>query len=154
MIRALRPADLPAIKAIVNSVNLFPADLLDEMTAAHFADSGSSDLWFVSVDQEPVAVAYVAPERMTSGTWNNFLLAVAKDHHGKGHGLALLRHVETATRARGGHLLLVETSGLPEFARTRGFYGSVAGYANVGLIPDFYQPGEDKIIFAKALTNR
>jgi ribosomal protein S18 acetylase RimI-like enzyme len=88
---------------------------------------------------------------MTSGTWNNLLLAVAADSHGRGIGAALLAEVEHQLRALQAHLLLVETSDQPAFARTRRFYAHV-GYAETGRIADFYQPGEGKVIFVKSLA--
>ena len=42
------------------------------------------------------------------------------------------------------------TSGLPSFERTRGFY-RLCGYDEEARIRDFYQAGEDKIVFRKAL---
>jgi ribosomal protein S18 acetylase RimI-like enzyme len=53
--------------------------------------------------------------------------------------------------ARGVRLLLVETSGLPAFEGTRGFYRA-RGYAEEARIRDFYQAGEDKIVFRKLLA--
>ena len=61
-----------------------------------------------------------------------------------------MRHVEQALAARGGRVLLVETSGLPGFERTRAFYRKL-GYDEEARIREFYQAGEDKVVFRKAL---
>lgn len=150
-IRPMQPDDLTAAKAIIDSVGLFPSELLDDMVAGHFADPGSGEIWLVAEEDHVTGLIYTAPERMTVGTWNNLLLAVSADGHGRGIGGALLSAVEEKLRATDAHLLLVETSGLPDFARTRRFYAH-AGYRDVGVIADFYQPGEAKHIFAKSLT--
>lgn len=47
-------------------------------------------------------------------------------------------------------VLLVETSELPEFERTRAFYRT-NGYAEETRIREFYAAGEDKVVFWKAL---
>jgi ribosomal protein S18 acetylase RimI-like enzyme len=47
-------------------------------------------------------------------------------------------------------VLLVHTSGLPAFARTRAFYRR-AGYAEEARIRAFYAAGEDEVVFWKAL---
>lgn len=88
---------------------------------------------------------------MTEGTWNLYLRAVHPDRQGQGHGTLLLRHVEQELRARGERVLLVETSGLPNFERTRAFYRK-CGFEPEACIRDFYKAGEDKIIFRKALS--
>ncbi len=98
----------------------------------------------------PIGVAYYAPERMTSGTWNVLLIAVHPAHEGSGCGTALMRHVEADLAAHGARVVLVETSGLPEFERTRAFYRGI-GYHQEARIRDFYDAGEDKIVFSKAL---
>jgi ribosomal protein S18 acetylase RimI-like enzyme len=150
-IRRLVPADLPAIKAVIDATGLFPSDMLDDMTRDYLAVSDGPDIW-LTVDLEgPAGVAYVAPERMTDGAWNLYLIAIDPGHQGRGHGSAVLRHVEGMLAARGARILLVETSGLPAFAATRAFYGA-NGYDAEGRIRDFYAAGDDKLIFRRALT--
>lgn len=60
-------------------------------------------------------------------------------------------HVERDLTARGARILLVKTSGVPEFARTRRFYGGL-GYDEEARIRDFYEDGDDKVVFRKALA--
>ena len=54
------------------------------------------------------------------------------------------------TSARGERVLLIETSGLGSFERTRDFYRT-QGYDDEARIREFYGAGDDKIIFRKAL---
>jgi hypothetical protein len=50
------------------------------MLDAHFTDNNQSqDIWLTDDDRKPVGMAYVAPERMTEGTWNMYLIAVHPD---------------------------------------------------------------------------
>jgi ribosomal protein S18 acetylase RimI-like enzyme len=149
-IRPVTPDDVPALKAVIDANGLFPSDMLDDMVAGYFDGDASDGFWLTVDDGGPVAVAYCAPERMTQGTWNLLLIAVHPGRQGQGRGAALLRHVEQALAARGERVLLVETSGLPSFKRTRAFYRK-CGYDEEARIRDFYQAGEDKIVFRKAL---
>jgi ribosomal protein S18 acetylase RimI-like enzyme len=61
-----------------------------------------------------------------------------------------MAHAEADLEARGGRVLLVETSGLEKFARTRAFYRFI-GYDEEARIREFYAAGEDKVVFRKAL---
>lgn len=150
-IRPVRPDDVGALKGVIDATGLFPADLLDEMLAGYLAAGhAGDDLWLTVDDGGPVAVAYAAPERMTSGTWNLYLIAVHPTRQREGVGAVLLRHIEDALGGRGERVLLVETSGLPAFARTRAFYRR-HGYAEEARIREFYAAGEDKVVFRKAL---
>ena len=63
-----------------------------------------------------------------------------------------MRHVEQALAADGQRLVLVETSGLPSFEKTRAFYKKL-GYNEEARIREFYQTGEDKIVFRKAVKS-
>jgi ribosomal protein S18 acetylase RimI-like enzyme len=149
-IRPMERGDLSAMKLIIDGTGLFPADMLDDMVSAFFDDAHTTDMWFVVAHEAIMALAYCAPERMTGGTWNLYLIAVDPACQGQGVGAALMRHVETVLTARGERLLLVETSGLPEFERTRQFYLK-NGYSLEARIRGFYAAGEDKIVFHKAL---
>jgi ribosomal protein S18 acetylase RimI-like enzyme len=151
-IRPVTPADVPALKSVIDGTGLFPSEMLDGMLAGYFAGDGASEeFWLTYEDRgDPIAVAYCAPERLTQGTWNLYLIAVHSDHQGRGVGAAMMRHVEELLAARGERVLLVETSGLPDFERTRAFYRKL-GYDEEARIREFYQAGEDKIVFRKAL---
>jgi ribosomal protein S18 acetylase RimI-like enzyme len=149
-IRPLHSADLPAIKAVIDATGLFPSDMPDEMTAGYLAAPGGPEIWLTVDLSGPVGVAYVAPERMAEGASNLYLIAIHPDVQAKGHGAALLRAIEAMLAAQGDRILLVETSGLAEFAATRGFYRR-NGYTEEARIRDFYAAGEDKVIFCKAL---
>jgi ribosomal protein S18 acetylase RimI-like enzyme len=149
-IRALTRDDMAAVRGVIDATGLFPGELLDDMTAGFFNGEAGDDFWLTLDEGGPLAVAYCAVERMTSGTWNLLLIAVHPDFQGQGRGAGLLRHIESTLAARSGRLLLVETSGLPDFERTRSFYRT-CGYNTEACIRDFYQAGEDKIVFRKAL---
>jgi ribosomal protein S18 acetylase RimI-like enzyme len=85
---------------------------------------------------------------MTDGTYNLLLIAV---RHGQGVGAALMAAIEADLAARGARVLLVETSGLPVFERTRRFYRHI-GYDEEARIREFYAAGEDKVLSRKALS--
>lgn len=154
MIRPTTAADVPAVLALAVASGLFPPQGTDELagvlTSSLDGSLGSDHCWVTDDDAGPVGVAYFAPERMTSGTWNLYMIAVHPDRQGKGRGAALVRHVEELLAARGERLLLVDTSSLPEFDGTRAFYRR-CGYEPEARIRDFYKPGEDKITFRKVL---
>jgi ribosomal protein S18 acetylase RimI-like enzyme len=150
LIRPIVRADLPALKRIIASTDLFPPDMLDGMMEGHWNGSSHPALWLTYGDPHPLAIAYAAPEPMTDGCWNLYLIAVHADHHGQGIGQALMRYVEDTLAVEGVRVLLVETSGDDGFARTRNFYRQ-SHYEEEARIREFYQAGEDKIIFRKAL---
>ena len=112
-----------------------------------------STIWLTNADGEACLVGYSARERMTDGTWNILLMAVCPTVQGRGHGGLLLRTIETELRRRDARVVLVETSGLDAFARTRSFYRE-CGYEQEARIREFYAAGEDKIVFRKALADQ
>ena len=150
-IRPVTADDVPALVELIDSTGLFPGEYLPDMVAPFLEQANTTDAWFVMTrDDAPVAVAYVVPERLTQGTYNLLLIAVHARHQGAGLGRALMTHVEKHLAASDGRLLLVETSGLPDFERTRQFYLQ-NGYGIEARIRDFYQQGEDKVVFWKVL---
>ncbi|MEM7391398.1 MAG: GNAT family N-acetyltransferase, partial [Verrucomicrobiota bacterium] len=112
---------------------------------------GEHDAWFTD-DHEghPVGVAYLAPEKMTHGTWNLYWIAVAPDYQRQGRGKALLDHIQTWLIERKQRILIVETAGVDDFDYVRQFYAD-HGFEAEARIRDFYEDGVDKVIFRKAL---
>lgn len=151
--RAITKSDLNDLKEVIDSTELFPADLLDEMTERFFLHSNTPDIWLTKeVNQKPIVVAYCAPERMTEGTFNLYLIAVHRNFQGQGFGSEIMSYVENHLRDIGARILIVETSSLPDFELTRQFYDKL-GYNREAVIKEFYQKGEDKIVFWKKLND-
>ena len=147
--RAVTPGDVVALRAVIDATGLFPGAMLNDMLAGYFAGA-SDDIWLTNAAGEACLVGYCVPERMTEGTWNVLLMAVCPAVQGRGYGGLLLRTIETELRTRHARVVLVETSGLETFARTRRFYRE-CGYEEEARIREFYSAGEDKIVFRKAL---
>ena len=120
------------------------------MLFEYFNNEASSDLWLTYEQEIPVSIAYVAPEKMTEGTWNIYLIAVHPDFQSQGIGTVMIEKIEKLLTEKGERILLVETSGLDSFAKTRSFYDQCA-FQQEAKIRDFYQAGEDKIVFRKSL---
>jgi len=119
-IRSVVTKDIPAIKDIIDSTELFPSELLDHMFEED--SDPASGFWITYDITGPVAVSYVAPEPMTSGTYNLLLIAVHKNSQSAGIGQD----------------------------RTRQFY-ELRGYENEARIRDYYDIGDDKVVFRKVL---
>jgi len=153
-IRPCVATDLPAVKAVIEATELFPSEALDDMMSFDPPPGPAEpprEFWLVHDDGHgATAVAYCAPERMATGTWNALLLAVHPDQQGTGIGAALMAYIENLLGTRGERVLLVETSGTADFERTRGFYLQI-GYEREASIRDYYDAGDDKIVFRKAL---
>jgi ribosomal protein S18 acetylase RimI-like enzyme len=86
----------------------------------------------------------------TVGTYDLYWVVVDPRAQGRGVGRALMRGAEDAARAAGGRMMLVETAGKPSYAATRAFYDRI-GYSVVARVPDFYAPGDDKLIYRYVL---
>lgn len=149
-IRPITQADLLMLIEVVNSTELFPGEMLIEMTMPFF-NSEDESFWLTYESAgKPVAVTYCAPEQMTEGTWNLYLIAVHTDFQDKGIGGVLMNFIEAKLKKEQQRILLVETSGLEEFARTRNFYTKL-NYTEEARIREFYAVGEDKVVFWKKL---
>jgi ribosomal protein S18 acetylase RimI-like enzyme len=102
-------------------------------------------------DDVAAGVAYFQPVAATDGTWTLLMIAVHPEQQGQGRGSVLLREVENQLRRQQQRLLLVETSGVPDFALTRAFYDK-AGYGVEARVRDYYAAGDDMVLYRKALA--
>ncbi|MBX2871574.1 MAG: GNAT family N-acetyltransferase [Saprospiraceae bacterium] len=150
-IRPVERRDLPTLKLILDNTGLFPSSMLEDMIADYFDNPDSTDIWFTfEAEGHPVSLAYCAPERMTNGTYNLYAIAVHTEQQGRGIGTQMMQYIEDLLRQQGHRILIVETSGLADYDRTRTFYRKCQ-YTQEATIRAFYEEGEDKIIFWKKL---
>ena len=150
-IRSVKKEDIDALKSVLDSSELFPSEMLDDMIADYLTNPSSSDIWFTTIiDNTPISIGYCAPERMTEGTYNLYAIAVTKAFQGKGIGSNMMTYIENLLREKGHRILIVETSGKTEFKNTRQFYLN-CDYVQQAVIPEFYEAGDDKVVFGKKL---
>lgn len=152
MIRETTHTDSDALLAMIKDSGQF-----DDQGLAHvnekldnYLAGNSEDFWLTADDGEPVGFAYCAPELVTDGTWNLLMLWTRSDRHGQGHGSALVAYVEKILTEKGVRLLIVETSGLPNFETARSFYDK-SGFTKEARIRNFFADGDDKIVYIKSL---
>lgn len=149
--RLLAATDTAGVEHVLETSGLFPPGLLGPMVAPYL-NGAAQDIWLVATRANTiVGFAYAAPERMTDGTWNLLAIAVDEVAQGQGIGRQIVAHLEQLLLAQMQRLLLVETSGRPDYDATRRFYRTL-GFAEVARIPNFYQKGEDKVMFVKLLN--
>lgn len=154
-IRWTLPQDRQAIIAFTNDTGYFlpneitvATEVLDEALKA--GENGHYQSFTVTVGDEPAGWVCYGPTPCTLGTYDIYWIAVSPRFQGHGLGRALLEHAEAQVRRVQGRVLVLETSGRPLYQSTRGFY-LAAGYREVARVPEFYAPGDDRVIYAKYL---
>lgn len=105
------------------------------------------------VDDQDLAIGYIChgPTPMAQGTFDLYWIAVDPDFQEQGAGSKLVGFLEEGVKARGGRMILADTSTVPQYEKTQRFYVK-NGFQQVARIPDYYQPGNDRITFCRRLT--
>jgi len=160
IIRPLVAGDRSGVFRILeNAGNFTPAEvgialeLIDEWLEL---GEHSGYLTYVLEGRDPEkseVLGYVCfgPTPLTESTFDLYWIAVDKSKHRGGVGKRLLKFSEEEVIRRGGKMLLIETSSQETYGGTIQFYERT-GYELVGKIPEYYKPGDDKLIFAKRLV--
>jgi ribosomal protein S18 acetylase RimI-like enzyme len=150
-IRPTQLEDILALKDVLDSMELFPSEMLPDMVSDFLGDDESHDVWLTcEMEGKAKGFCYAVTEKLTDGTWNMLALAVHPSMQGKGIGSAVVKHLETTLLERGQRVLIAETSGTQEFESTREFYRK-NGFFEEARIRDFWAAGNDKIVFWKKL---
>ena len=150
-IRPTQASDVPELQLVLGATDLFPAQMLPELIAGYLANDDQSEIWLTcEKDGRAIGFCYCVPEQMAEGAWNMLAIAVMPGEQSQGCGGALTQTLEAELTKQGQRILIADTSGTPAFARTRAFY-LANGYSQEARIRDFWAPGDDKIVFWKAL---
>ncbi len=72
------------------------------------------------------------------------------NHQRMGLGLRLLELSEQAIGRMGGKRIYIETSGRPQYVPTRKFYER-CGYVEDAVMKDFYDDGDDKVVYVRKI---
>jgi ribosomal protein S18 acetylase RimI-like enzyme len=159
MIRPTIPADVPRLIELSAATGLFrPEEIValgevldDYFTTEILAGDAATHCCFTSEQNgQIIGYVYLAVAEMSEAAWHVWWIAVDPAIHKRGAGRALMHFAEDEARKRGGRVMFVETSGIPEYELTRTFYLK-NGYEREAVLRDFYRDGDDMVIFRKRL---
>ena len=152
-LRPLAAADRRRIEEITRAVRVFRDDELPvALEVFDGAVAGSPDYTALGAVLDGRLVGWICwgPTPCTLGTYDLYWMAVDPSAQGAGIGSVLLRAME-GRLAGSARLIVVETAGRPDYRPTRSFY-EARGYRRAAVIPDFYAPGDDQVVYLKTLT--
>ncbi len=154
MIRPMRPPDKAPVLDLVRATDMFtPAEVAvaEELIDVYLNVPDQKDYKIVVVEDDRGAVAgYLTwgPTPLAEDAYDLYWMAVAPAEQGRGRGKALVRWLEDEVGKLHGRMIVIETSSQPRYEPTRQFYLKL-DYKEVARIPDFYKPGDDRVIYAK-----
>lgn len=153
-----RASDVPALRRLVESTEVFyPAEIeiALELLEERLRRGARSGYEFIFAERARELLGYCAwgAVPLTNGSYDLYWIAVAPEAQGLGIGRLLMRAAELEVGKLGGGRLYIETSSREAYGRTRRFYRA-AGYRQAARLPDFYAPGDDKLVFVKRVRGR
>jgi ribosomal protein S18 acetylase RimI-like enzyme len=154
-IRDIQPADRSLIIGVTDETGAFLPDeliVVGEIIDEYFHDPQGSGYYFLIAEHDGDFAGYLCygPTPLTHGAWDMYWCAVSPGLHGQGIAGSLFTMAAGHIKSLGGRLILIETSSNPNYKAARSLYITL-GYKHVSTIPDFYNHGDNKETFWKAL---
>jgi len=148
-------ADRENVRRILESTGFFYPEEIEvgvELVDDHLASGVESGYRFLFAEKGGETLGYTCfgPIACTRSAFNIYWIAVHNAHRGKKIGRELLARTEQIIARLGGDQVHVETSNRPQYKPTRAFYEN-NGYRRAAVLPDFYAPGDDKVMYVKHL---
>ena len=148
IIRPFETSDRAAISSLLADSAAFSDE--EVRVALEMLDSGDYTVFALEMNGAVSGYACIGRTPLTLTTWHLYWICVHSRVQHRGAGRALQQHVEEFIRSQKGERLVLETSGRPDYERTRRFYDR-AGYQQAGRIRDYYKPDDDCVFYFKVL---
>lgn len=150
------PGDEASVRRLAIATGFFRPDEVEvacELVRDRLTQGASSGYEFVLADRPEgglLGYACFGPIACTIGSVDLYWIIVDPSAQGLGLGRALMAEVERTVLRGGGRRVYIETSSLPKYAPTQRFYDR-CGYTLEARLSDFYQPGDDKLVYSKVI---
>jgi len=149
--------DLDQIRGILSASSVFTADEEHEILncVEHYLREPEGDEFLTYVHAVDGIVAGFISLGLGLGnkTYEVYWICVSPVHQGNGVGTKLLTFAESYAMRAEARILFVETSSKKEYGRARTLYEH-GGYALSAVVRDYFDDGDDKVIYAKKLSSR
>jgi ribosomal protein S18 acetylase RimI-like enzyme len=149
--------DVTRVRALAAATGMFNAaeiEVAASLVVERLAKGAASECHFIFAERgaELAGFACYGPIAGTQDSFDLYWIAVAPSEQGRGLGAELYARAEAAMGAARAKHIYVETSCSDRYAPTRGFYQRL-GFAEQARLPDFYAPGDGKVIYVKTLLD-
>lgn len=153
----IRPAletDWPQVGRLLRATGVFsPEEIEVARELFELSTAGSRDYTFLVATEDDETISGLTcwgAVPITRGTFDLYWIAVDPARGRGGQGGRLLDRVEEDVKKQGGRLLVAETSSRAVYRPARSFYFR-RGFTQAAVIPDYYAPGDELVIFTKRL---
>jgi len=149
------PKDPKQVRDLTESTGFFykaEVDVAEELVLERLAKGEKSGYFFLFMEYDGKLAGYTCygPIACTAHSYDLFWIVVNPDFQNKGIGTFLLTQTHERIRQAGGKRVYAETSSRDMYAPTRLFYEK-NGYRCDAVIPEFYGPGDDKVVYCFVL---
>jgi len=148
-------SDVASVKRIIHSTGFFSEDEVEmagELVETYLAQGKKSGYRFLFLEEEDRIIGFACYGEIscTRHRYDLYWIAVDPEEQGKGLGRKILEEVESEIKGLGGQKVYIETSSRRQYLPTRQFYRA-RGYQEEAQLRDFYNWGDNKVIFSKVL---
>lgn len=154
IIEKLDAADREPLKKILQRVGVFNQKEIEcamELTNSCLSDNGSNDYIIHTAKKDRHLTGYICYGQtpLARAVFDMYWLVVDKAFQGQGIGRQLIEFMEEQLSAEA-RMIMIETSSRKPYERARNLYRAM-GYELVSQVNDFYDYGDNKLIFSKKL---
>jgi ribosomal protein S18 acetylase RimI-like enzyme len=155
--RDVTPQDRQLVRDVVASTGVFRSAEIEvavELVDEYLSKGRGSGYQFIFAADATGTVGYICygPIAVTQSSYDLYWIAVHSMHQGQGIARILLEEMEIDICRAGGRRVYVETSGRPTYEPARKFYER-CGYQHAAVLPEFYGPHDDKVVYVKVLKH-
>ncbi len=149
------PVDRAAVVSAARRAQVFSAEevrTVGEMFDDYLRDRDGTGYYFLSYREQNTVLGFACwgPTDLTRGAADLYWICTAPEAQGRGVGSALFHAVEDEVRARGRWLIVIWTSGKPDYAAARKLYERM-GCELSARVAEFFDRGDDLFLFTRRL---
>jgi ribosomal protein S18 acetylase RimI-like enzyme len=153
----VKPEDCENVRQILVSSGFFSADEIRvavELVEERLSKGLRSGYYFLFAEQHGRRVGYTCfgPIACTKASFDLYWIAVHNEFRGLAIGQELLAKTLQGIVNLGGTRVYIETSSRPQYSPTRSFY-SKQGFEPEAVLKNFYDDGDDKVVYSKTIVH-